>query len=100
MSIVNCSRYTRRTFFGRGPLCGIGVTSLIDNTLNPWLASERIAESRPLPTPETSTSTLTNPVFFTFSASAEMVLEAANGVAFFGPENPSDPAEAQARTLP
>ena len=35
-----------------------------------------------------------------FSTSAAMTFDEANGVAFFGPEKPSEPAEAHAITLP
>ena len=48
--------YTRRRLRGRHPLCGIGVTSLIDLTLRPVEAKARTADSRPPPGPLTSTS--------------------------------------------
>ena len=35
-----------------------------------------------------------------FSTIAAMTFDEANGVAFFGPENPSEPADAHASTLP
>ena len=35
-----------------------------------------------------------------FSATTETIFEAAKGVAFFGPTNPSEPAEAQVSTFP
>ena len=42
---------TLRRFGGRQPLCGIGVTSLIDFTCSPAAASAWIADSRPEPGP-------------------------------------------------
>ena len=92
--------YTLRTFGGLGPLWGIGVTSLMERMLKPWLMSDRMAESRPLPMPFTTTLTSFGPVFWIFSTIAAITFEEANGVAFFGPEKPSDPADAQATTLP
>ncbi len=62
--------------------------------------SDRIAESLPLPTPFTITETVSGPVAFIFSAIAAITFDEANGVAFFGPENPSDPADPHAKTLP
>jgi len=47
----------RRFFFGRQPLCGSGVMSLIEVTSNPAVWSERIADSRPEPGPLTKTDT-------------------------------------------
>lgn len=81
-------------------MCGIGVTSLIERILNPELAKDLMAESLPAPTPETITSISTGPDLATFSPMAATILEAAKGVAFFGPEKPSDPAVAQAKTPP
>lgn len=91
---------TLLTFLGRGPLCGIGVASLMEIISNPWLIRDLIAESRPPPIPLTITSTAWGPLAFNFSAMAAITLEEAKGVAFFGPENPREPAVAQARTLP
>ena len=45
--------YTRRRFGGRQPLCGIGVTSVIETTCMPAVCSARIAASRPEPGPRT-----------------------------------------------
>lgn len=59
-----------------------------------------MAESLPLPTPLIKTSISSLPTVFNFSTMAETTLEAANGVAFLGPEKPIDPAEAQAKTSP
>ena len=74
--------------------------SRIEMISNPWLAKDRMAESRPGPMPETRTSTLWGPVLDTFSAIAAVTLEAAKGVAFLGPEKPNAPEVAQAITLP
>ena len=62
--------------------------------------SDLIAESLPLPTPLTITETVPGPVIFIFSAIAAITLDEANGVAFFGPENPSEPDDPHAKTLP
>ena len=48
---------TLRRLGGRQPLCGIGVTSLIDLTCSPAAASAWMADSRPLPGPCTRTCT-------------------------------------------
>ena len=42
---------------GRQPLCGMGVTSLMDFTSMPAACRARTADSRPAPGPLTSTST-------------------------------------------
>ena len=39
--------YTRRTFFGLHPLCGIRVVSVMDCTIRPAFANPRTADSRP-----------------------------------------------------
>src|SRR3989344_5688002 len=93
-------RYTRLTFLGRGPLCGIGVVSLIDFIFKPLDRKDLTDASLPEPTPRTNISTLNGPLFAIFSKIASATLPAANGVDFFGPENPSDPAESHVITLP
>src|SRR5262249_49852235 len=55
--VFSCSSYTRRRLRARQPLCGSGVTSSIEITRSPAFASARTADSRPEPTPFTSTST-------------------------------------------
>src|SRR5262245_51267741 len=60
--------YTRSFFGGRHPLCGIGVTSRIDFTSRPEVASARIADSRPDPGPLTRTSTVRRPTSFALPA--------------------------------
>src|SRR5256885_2195070 len=52
---------TLRRLGGRQPLCGIGVTSLMDLTWRPAVASAWIADSRPLPGPCTRTWTRFTP---------------------------------------
>lgn len=66
----------------------------------PCVASDRIADSRPLPIPFTKMKTRETPNAFAFSASASATRDAANGVDFLDPVNPIDPEETQARTLP
>src|SRR5665213_1450674 len=98
--ILLSSRYTRRRFLGRQPLCGIGVTSLIPVTSIPAAAIERIAVSRPEPGPRTRTSTPRTPCSIAFCAHCSAAICAANGVDFREPLNPTFPAEDHARTLP
>ena len=62
--------------------------------------SDLMAESLPLPTPLTIIETVSGPVFFTFSEIAATTFDEANGVAFLGPENPREPADPHAKTLP
>ncbi len=81
-------------------MCGIGVMSFIDTTLNPFAFRDRIAESRPDPTPFTKTFISLSPVSRTFSAADLTITLAAYGVDFFGPLNPQFPALAQARVFP
>src|SRR3990167_6374716 len=85
--------YTLRTFGGRHPLCGIGVTSLIEITVNPFAFKARIAASRPDPTPLTKTETSVSPYCFTLSAASFTITDDAYGVDFFGPRNPTVPAD-------
>lgn len=53
--------YTLLRFGGRQPLCGSGVTSVIEVTSMPELCTVRIADSRPEPGPFTKTSALRIP---------------------------------------
>jgi hypothetical protein len=54
--------YTRLLFGGRQPLCGNGVTSLMDVICKPETDNALIADSRPAPGPLTSTDILTIPI--------------------------------------
>src|SRR3989344_257325 len=93
--------YTLLGLGGRGPLCGIGLASRRDATVNPCAPeSVRMTESRPDPTPFTTTCSWNGPVFWIFSSTTAVTFCAAKGVAFFGPENPSDPADAHVITFP
>src|SRR5450755_1251644 len=56
--------YTRRFLGGRQPLCGIGVTSLMERTSMPAVDNARTADSRPEPGPATRTSTVLRPDSF------------------------------------
>ena len=58
---ASCVSQTLRFFGGRQPLCGIGVTSLIERTSMPAVDSARTADSRPEPGPLTRTSTVRKP---------------------------------------
>ena len=61
---------TRRRFGGRHPLCGIGVTSLIEITPSPVACKARTADSRPPPGPLTYTITAAHPEFGAFARSS------------------------------
>src|SRR3954463_16816619 len=91
---------TLRRFGGRQPLCGIGVTSLIDLTCSPADASAWIADSRPLPGPCTRTWTRLTPRFSASRAAPSAATVAANGVLFFEPLNPAFPDDPHATVLP
>src|SRR3990167_6022728 len=98
--IIQHFDHTRLTFLGRGPLWGIGVMSLMNVTFMPRLASARMADSRPEPTPFTRTMTSSTPARFAFSTTVSATRAAANGVAFFVPLKPIVPADDQASTAP
>src|ERR1700733_8953065 len=87
-------------FFGRQPLWGIGVTSLMPAISMPLFIIDLTAVSRPEPGPFTSTSTLRTPFSMARRAHASAASWAANGVDLREPLKPTLPAEAQARTLP
>jgi hypothetical protein len=91
---------TLRFFGGRQPLCGIGVTSLIERIVSPAAWSAWIADSRPEPGPCTCTCTrfMPNPTASFAAVSAAIV--AANGVDFFEPLKPAFPALAHAMVSP
>src|SRR5215211_7351484 len=91
---------TLRRFGGRQPLCGIGVTSLIDLTWSPAAASAWIADSRPLPGPCTRTCTRRTPSVCASRAHCSAATVAANGVDFFEPLKPALPDEPHASVLP
>src|SRR5512146_456421 len=91
---------TRRRFGGRQPLCGMGVTSLIDLMSRPDAASARIADSRPAPGPLTFTSTVRTPCSCASCAAFCAATCAANGVPLREPLKPMRPALDQARMFP
>src|SRR3954467_15021867 len=91
---------TRRRLRGRQPLCGIGVTSRIDVTVNPAACSARSADSRPEPGPATSTSSVRMPCSCAFFAASSAATCAANGVDLREPLKPLLPDDAQAIVLP
>lgn len=74
--------------------------SFIEVTSKPRLARDLIADSLPLPIPLTNTATFSIPDFLAVWASVSATLEAANGVAFFAPLKPKEPALVHDRTFP
>src|SRR5688572_7490355 len=91
---------TLRRLGGRQPLCGIGVTSLIDLTCSPAAASAWMADSRPLPGPCTRTCTRFTPAVNASRAACSAATVAANGVLFFEPLKPAFPDDPHATALP
>ena len=92
--------YTRLTFLGLHPLCGIGVTSFIEITFIPWVTKVLTADSRPAPIPFIKTSILSIPIFLQAFAIVSATLDAAKEVDFLAPLNPTDPADFHAKTCP
>src|SRR5512135_1788789 len=93
------SYYTLRFFGGRQPLCGIGVTSVIERTRNPLACNARIAASRPGPGPFTNTSTSITPISVAILAAFCPAKRAAYGVDLRLPLNPAWPALPHATVL-
>src|SRR3954463_2020803 len=91
---------TLRRLGGRQPLCGIGVTSLIDFTCSPAEASAWMADSRPLPGPCTRTWTRFTPAVSASRAHCSAATVAANGVLFLDPLKPAFPDEPHETALP
>jgi hypothetical protein len=91
---------TRRRLGGRHPLCGIGVTSLIEMTPRPAACSARTADSRPPPGPFTCTTTARIPTSEHLRAHASAAICAAYGVPLREPLKPTDPALDHAITVP
>src|SRR5689334_23955587 len=91
---------TLRRFGGRQPLCGIGVTSLIERICNPAAASAWMADSRPLPGPCTRTCTRLTPMPNASLAHISAATVAANGVDFLEPLKFAFPDDAHATALP
>src|SRR5437868_7290065 len=92
--------YTLRRLGGRQPLCGIGVTSLIDLTCNPAATRAWIADSRPDPGPCTLTCTRRTPSVTASRPACSPATVAANGVDFFDPLKPALPDEPQEIVFP
>src|ERR1700742_2865356 len=91
---------TLRRLGGRQPLCGIGVTSLIDLTWSLAVASAWIADSRPEPGPCTSTCTRSTPALSASRAACSAATVAANGVLFLESLKPALPDEPHDTALP
>src|SRR4029079_18584427 len=91
---------TLRRLGGRQPLCGIGVTSLMDLTWRPAVASAWIADSRPEPGPCTRTCTRFTPAVNASRAHCSAATVAANGVLFLEPLKPALPDEPHDTAFP
>src|SRR5580700_860103 len=91
---------TLRRLGGRQPLCGIGVTSLIDLTCRPAVASAWIADSRPDPGPCTRTWTRRTPSVMASRATCSAATVAANGVDFLEPLKPALPDDPHDTVFP
>src|SRR3989338_11556323 len=92
--------YTLLALGGRGPLCGTGVASLMLCTCAPLETKLRMADSRPEPTPFTTTEISRTPIVVALAATASPTLAAAKGVPFLAPLKPSMPLEEKATTFP
>src|SRR6476659_9772237 len=91
---------TLRRLGGRQPLCGIGVTSLIDLTCRPAATSAWIADSRPEPGPCTLTCTRRTPSVTASRPACSPATVAANGGDFFDPLKPALPEEPHEMVFP
>src|SRR6185295_8460606 len=91
---------TRRRLGGRQPLCGIGVTSLMDLISTPAACKARMADSRPEPGPLTRMSRERRPESLATVAAADAACWAAKGVPLRDPLKPSVPALDQVTTCP
>src|SRR3989344_5004192 len=85
---------------GRGPLCGIGVMSLMLNIAKPLAFNDLTEDSLPAPTPFTRTCTSRRPNPWALATASLTITVAAYGVAFFGPLKPQCPADDHDKTLP
>ena len=92
--------YTLLGFFGLGPLCGMGVTSLMALISIPFEANVLMPDSLPAPTPFTTTSTSLMPAFLALSARSSAILAEANGVPFLAPLKPKAPLLEANKALP
>src|SRR4026209_2262197 len=82
------------------PLCGTGVTSLIEVTSMPVFWIERTAVSRPEPGPFTCTSTRRRPCSIAVRAALSAAICAAYGVLLRDPLSPTAPDDDREMTLP
>src|SRR3989337_1967540 len=82
-----------RRWGGRQPLCGIGVTSLIDLIWSPAATRAWMADSRPDPGPCTRTCTRRTPSVTASRPACSPATVAANGVDFLEPLKPAFPDE-------
>src|SRR3569832_359982 len=90
----------RRRFCGRQPLCGTGVTSLIDVMRMPSAANARTDDSRPGPGPLISTSRFLMPCSMASRPAFTDAACAAKGVDLREPMKPWPPEEAHESALP
>src|SRR3989344_7001546 len=82
--------YTLLGFLGFGPLCGIGVTSLIEVMFIPFEIKPLMPDSRPEPTPFTTTLASFMPIALALLPIISPTLAAAKGVPFLAPLKPME----------
>ena len=85
---------------GLQPLCGIGVTSLIEVIIYPIAWRDLRADSLPEPGPETSTFKDLRPNSFALFPTSSAAIWGAYGVDLREPLKPLWPADDQAKALP
>ena len=93
-------RQTLRRLGARQPLCGTGVTSLMDLTSRPPACKARMDDSRPEPGPFTRTSTWRTPCSLAEVAAACAAICAAKGVPLREPLKLLQPVDDHASTFP
>src|SRR5512134_3649883 len=100
ISAGDAGHQMRRRFCGRQPLCGIGVTSLIELMRMPSDASARTLDARPGPGPLMRTSRFLMPCSCAARPAVSAATWAANGVLLREPLKPWPPEDAHANAPP